>query len=374
MADAHLIGSIYEAVLDPSHLESMLAGVSEHADATIGHIDIEDCASGEVMLMAGHRLNDEIRAQYLDRYRALDPRRALLSGVAPGDWRLTQDHFDGAFLRKHPYYREFAIPSGGGYSAVTHLDFGYFRGFVGIGRSMKIGPFTDASRRRLASLSPHLRRASTMTALAARSLSLQFALRALLDHVADAVIVASSAGKVLYANAAGNAILDGGDGLQLTQRHLHASDPHTNELIARTLEAAAVVRPRSSPLGTREATIRVPRGSGLRPWLISILPVTPPTEMGSVAGIPCAAIWVLDPDRERRITPEWLRFALDVTPAEARVAHAIFRGASVLEAAKQLGIGEATVKTHLAHVFSKTGMPRQVDLVRFIAGLKPNFR
>jgi DNA-binding CsgD family transcriptional regulator len=33
-----------------------------------------------------------------------------------------------------------------------------------------------------------------------------------------------------------------------------------------------------------------------------------------------------------------------------------------------LGISEATAKTHLHHVFEKTGTSRQADLVKLVAG------
>jgi DNA-binding CsgD family transcriptional regulator len=39
----------------------------------------------------------------------------------------------------------------------------------------------------------------------------------------------------------------------------------------------------------------------------------------------------------------------------------------VPETAEALGIGEATVKTHLHRLFSKTGATRQADLVKLVA-------
>jgi DNA-binding CsgD family transcriptional regulator len=33
-----------------------------------------------------------------------------------------------------------------------------------------------------------------------------------------------------------------------------------------------------------------------------------------------------------------------------------------------LGISEITVKTHLQHIYEKTGSSRQVDLVKLVAG------
>jgi DNA-binding CsgD family transcriptional regulator len=38
------------------------------------------------------------------------------------------------------------------------------------------------------------------------------------------------------------------------------------------------------------------------------------------------------------------------------------------ETAETLGVGEATVKTHLHRVFGKTGAARQADLVKLVAG------
>lgn len=58
------------------------------------------------------------------------------------------------------------------------------------------------------------------------------------------------------------------------------------------------------------------------------------------------------------------RFRL--TPAEMRVAQAIAECAGRAAAAHQLGIREATLKTHLIHIFQKTGISRQAALVRLM--------
>lgn len=373
MTDAHLIGSIYRAALEPAHLPALLAQVSVHAEAALGHFDIEDGASGEVMFVTAHRMDDEMREQYIRRYRALDPRRTLLEDAPPGEWKLTQDHFDDAFLRRDPFFRDFAIPRGGGHGAITRLELGPFRGFFCLGRGLRQGPFPEAARERLANLTPHLRQASSITARMANALSLQAAMAALLDHVADAVLVVTRAGRLLTANAAGLALLDAEDGLYEADHEVRSTDAKAGTLLAAAIEVASRISPRRNPAAPVEATLRIPRRSSARPWLMSILPVAPPTDMGAVGGTPCAALWIRDAGREKRITPEWLQYVLQVTPAEARVSHAIYLGASLQAAAEQLGIGEATAKTHLANVFAKTGVHRQADLVRFIAQLKPNF-
>lgn len=57
------------------------------------------------------------------------------------------------------------------------------------------------------------------------------------------------------------------------------------------------------------------------------------------------------------------------TPAETRVLAALLEGRTIGGAARTLGIGEATVKTHLQHIFDKTDTRRQIDLVRLLSDL-----
>jgi DNA-binding CsgD family transcriptional regulator len=54
-----------------------------------------------------------------------------------------------------------------------------------------------------------------------------------------------------------------------------------------------------------------------------------------------------------------------------RVLLAIARGVSANEAADMLGISEATVRTHLQRMFSKTGTSRQADLLRLLQSSAP---
>ena len=84
--------------------------------------------------------------------------------------------------------------------------------------------------------------------------------------------------------------------------------------------------------------------------------------------------------RERGVTPirqtaldlphplEAIANAYRLTPAEMRVLMMIVQIGGVPEIAPVLGISETTVKTHLQHVYKKTGTQRQADLVKLVAG------
>ena len=66
--------------------------------------------------------------------------------------------------------------------------------------------------------------------------------------------------------------------------------------------------------------------------------------------------------------PEAIAKLYKLTPSELRVLLAIVQVGGVPETAEALGIGEATVKTHLHRLFGKTGAGRQADLVKLVAG------
>jgi DNA-binding CsgD family transcriptional regulator len=58
-----------------------------------------------------------------------------------------------------------------------------------------------------------------------------------------------------------------------------------------------------------------------------------------------------------------------LTTSEVRMLETMLRLNGVKAIAEALGLSQATVKTHLHHVFRKTGTNRQKDLVKLVAGL-----
>lgn len=56
------------------------------------------------------------------------------------------------------------------------------------------------------------------------------------------------------------------------------------------------------------------------------------------------------------------------TPAEERVLRAVIELGGVGPTAAVLGVSQRTVRTHLERLFQKTGVSRQADLVKLIAG------
>jgi DNA-binding CsgD family transcriptional regulator len=84
------------------------------------------------------------------------------------------------------------------------------------------------------------------------------------------------------------------------------------------------------------------------------------------AARPVAIVMVNDPERQQRVRKEHLRRRFGLTSAEADVALEILKGDGRDASAARLGIAPATVTAHLSHIFEKTGVCRQAEVVRLL--------
>jgi DNA-binding CsgD family transcriptional regulator len=70
--------------------------------------------------------------------------------------------------------------------------------------------------------------------------------------------------------------------------------------------------------------------------------------------------------QQRSPGPELLQALFDLTPAEARITSLLIDGNSVDSISKMQSVSLNTVRTQLKSVFMKTGVDRQIDLVRLL--------
>ncbi len=79
-----------------------------------------------------------------------------------------------------------------------------------------------------------------------------------------------------------------------------------------------------------------------------------------------AIIYVFDPYSHRRISYDVLTGLYRLTQAEAKLVQLLSGGMTLDDAADELQISVNTARTHLKHVFHKTGINRQTDLIHRI--------
>lgn len=144
-------------------------------------------------------------------------------------------------------------------------------------------------------------------------------------------------------------------------------------LLCMSVGAQAVFGPRWLPAGVSSSVAAALQGNATRVvrvradtphWLLLIpCPAEPPTTGSGAAVIGLLAI-PRNGDQATRAAALSAIFALP--PSEARLAAAIAGGASLSEAAAQLGLTLETARNYSKRLFAKTRTRGQVDLVRLI--------
>jgi DNA-binding CsgD family transcriptional regulator len=190
------------------------------------------------------------------------------------------------------------------------------------------------------------------------------AAEAALDVLPVAVFVLDPDATLRHANAAAHRLLVAGDGLSIQLGRLTAGINGDAARLRATIRAAA--EPRVT--GARRAlpsALPIRRSAGLPPLCATARPLNSASE-GPASLV---LLFVVDPAAPRIASLGVLREAFGLTEQEIRVALAALRLGGLPEAAASLGIALTTARSHLQHVFDKTGTRNQVALAQMVVAL-----
>ena len=303
---------------------------------------------------------------YFDKYVKLDPSSTGHFFAGIDQPMATEDLIPYDEFLKTRFYNEWAKPQ----RLVDHLTVVLDKSatsvaLFGVFRHERHGLADDAMRRRMRLIAPHIRRA----VLIGRVIDLKTAEAATfvdtLDGLSAGLFLIDASGRIVHANAAGHAILQADDYLSTTGGRLFANEPNVDltlrEIFAAAAEgdAAVGIKGISVPLLARDGTRHVGH----------VLPLTAGARRRAREGYGAvAALFVHQASLDTPSPPEVIARTYKLTPAELRVLLAVVEVGGVPEVAEALGVSSETVKTHLGRVYSKTGVRRQADLVKLVAG------
>jgi DNA-binding CsgD family transcriptional regulator len=177
--------------------------------------------------------------------------------------------------------------------------------------------------------------------------------------------------RIIHINASGYALLTDAAILRCVSGRLSVFDRQAQC----TLRAAiAAARADDAPVDMRGVTVPLTAYDG-KQWLAHVLPLTRHARRHTnTAYTAVAAVFIRKVGLDLTYALATLASVYNLTPAEMRVFAAIVEFGGVPEVAPVLGISETTVKTHLQHIFEKTGTNRQADLVKLVAGFESPLR
>ena len=185
-----------------------------------------------------------------------------------------------------------------------------------------------------------------------------------LDEDRVGLLQLDQGGRVTAANEVARALLNRRDGLSDEDGYLRAAvpseDTRLQNLIAQALPANGRAGWGGSMLVSRE-----------EPQPRLTLHVCRPNEgeeepRGTLLG---ALVLVEDPASWKRIDPERVRKALNLTQAESRIAVLLAQGMSIDAVAALLVRSRTTIKWHMRQIYAKHGLHRQAELAHLVMSL-----
>jgi DNA-binding CsgD family transcriptional regulator len=214
-------------------------------------------------------------------------------------------------------------------------------------------------------LVPHLRRAILICKMIDLRKVEATSLSAAMDGLAAGVFLVDRSGRIVYANTAGHRLLGQGVMLRSPQGRLTASDPLADHGLRDVITAA---KHGDMQVGAKGVAVPLTDPQGDQ-WLVHVLPLTcGERQEAAIVHAASAAVFVRRACLDAPSAMETVAKLYKLTPSELRVLLAVVEVGGTSEVAEALGIAVTTVKTHLQHLYEKTGAGRQADLVKLVAG------
>lgn len=351
-----LIRRIYDAVDDVDALPDVLSGLCERIGGENAILGILMKAPGPLPFAVLFRLDPSLMSTLNARHLNNIWRRHMVT-LPVGSPAASDSFVSIEQVRRTDFYGEILEPWDIGHAALFAVDdMARFHVAMSIHRSTRRGPFTSAELEASQELLPHLRRAMQMRLLLERNREQEKLALETLDHLAAGVLILDSQASVLFANMAAQEIAAARDVLVLTDRTVRCRQREQSDVLCRLVGSAIAGGPGGSLLLSAPSR-RLPVSVLVTP-LVGTLAVSLAAQRPQGA----AAVFLSDPERHAVTLTEHLQALYRLSPTEARVAWLIARSQSISDAAKSLGLAPETVRTHLKHIYAKTGVNRQSAL------------
>jgi DNA-binding CsgD family transcriptional regulator len=185
----------------------------------------------------------------------------------------------------------------------------------------------------------------------------------------DGVVIVDNRLGIMFANRTAEELLAEGDGLYRDGDCIAAGMSDGTATLRRLIAGGS----NGNGLPGTGGRCTLTRCKGQAPLSVLAVPIRGETSWIAPRR-PAAVLFVTDPDCDARARAEALRRRFGLTRAETSFFGEIVKGDGIQAAADRLGVSLATARTHLRHVFEKTGTQRQAELVGLATLSQPMLR
>jgi DNA-binding CsgD family transcriptional regulator/PAS domain-containing protein len=369
---SRLIGDIYDASLDPALWPSVLEKICSFVEGQYCVLYSQDAMSKTGYFSFSWGDDPYYSKLYLEKYMKLNPGFARMTiGAKTGELLSNKDIMPVARLLETRYAKEWGRPQGLIDVMTAILDkSATAASALSVLRHERHGLVDAGTRRRMGLIAPHVRRAVEIGKIMDLRRIEAAAFADVLDALAAAVFLVDADANIVYVNESGRSMLDDAQAVRSADGVFHATDAQADQTLREGFAAAAQG---DEAVGVKCIAVPLPAMDGSL-YVAHVMPLTSGARhrTGLTFGA-LAAVCVRQATLATETPMEAMAKLYRLTQAELRVLFAIIEVGTIPETAPVLGISEATVKTHLRHIFEKTGASRQADLVKLVASVANPF-
>lgn len=358
---AGLIGDIFDAALDDARWGDFAGLVGRAARIEHTGVWIADRAGvRDISLAAVWR---PFMQSYRERFSRIDPWATSLARAPLETVMLGHEHIREDVLLKTEFFNEFARP--GGMFRPMGVRMQLLPGvFSTIGSDLPWSrlTFEETDKPRLRRVVPYVKRALQLRLRWRGSRNGAEVGSAALQAVALPVIVCDATSRVGFANAAAESLTRGGTVIGIDRGgRLRTRVPGETALLHRFIRDAGT--------GGAGGAMRLTGPDGVPAMLVLVSPLPPRLNDAAVPGQVLVCLRAAKDSAAFTTTMVASLFGLSRTQAE--IALAIFNGEAPETIAAARGVTITTLRTHLAHIFARTGVENQRGLIRLLGAVPP---
>jgi DNA-binding CsgD family transcriptional regulator len=314
------------------------------------------------------RIDPAAQKTYFQHYATRNPFVKPTIGNPGGAWplnvRTDEDEFAKEDLVRTEYFNDFLRPQDIHSCLIVRLGRrDGMQSTINVSRPRHREQFGGADLDLARRLHPDLIRAFNLSRKFADLGAFAAGMAETLERSLHGVLLLDDTGRVLHANTVAERLVREGDGLRIAAGRLGAWPGEA----ARQLEALigrAGGRDGACRLG---GSMALPTPSRMLPLSITVAPLRAERLLATAS--PAVLVCVTDLEAGVSLPAQQLGDLFGLTPAECRVALAMFEGATLREAAAQFGVSVHTVHAQVARIFEKTGTTRQAELIGLMVRL-----
>lgn len=364
MGDLDLMASAVSAIQEASFSDDAwekaltLIGRLLHSSSTVIALESKKLTFPIVRSVG---LSKEAEDAYAHRGQVIDPViayvRASPTGIAYPDWfAIDQKSFDGSIFSS-----EFANVFDMRHCMQAFTDrSGEISGFLTCTRPARWEAYSEKDRNLAHAILPHIRHALRVHRHLTKMEFQRGAAFDVLSRLEQGIFLVSADLTIRFVNREGERLLRSSDGLTTVKGRLAAADPADAARLQIT-----VLRAMAGGLSVDPSVLNISRGDLRRPVLVRVIPFGSDLLQGACGSDSTVFVMAVDPDGPDCGAPN-LQAIFDLTPGEERVACLVAEGMSLRGIAGRLAVSLPTVKSHLQHIFQKTGTHRQAGLVALL--------